>query len=365
MIRHKLRKRSAIAQDGFFLTGPIPKGMVKHFSRVEERLKEAFGKNLRHLCYQREQADTENNYDHYHLAACFKVNVDFKRLVRVIGVGSPHNRKMPEGQPWDFTRHYVMKGHCGIPNCNHRFSKDKEKPCRDYNQNHPKGWLHVIGEYGVMPGKKGQRCDLDTARELLKEHKTWPNVMADTRLTHITSRYHKWARDIFDNKPIPRMDEEVWNQLKMDWHTGVLELLEQPANYRDIIWIWSNEGNRGKSLLTAYLVQNKEAIVVGGKTADMLYQYSKTLNDIIVLDMPRSGVDFINYGAIESLKNGVFAVNKYDSKMVVRGTPAHLIVLANEPPADGKLSEDRLKVFNVDESLEAMMQGTKAWGWDA
>jgi hypothetical protein len=255
------------------------------------------------------------------------------------------------------TAHYCMKGACGETDCQHTWKSHGDKKCSEFNQETSRKKA-IILQYGEVQ-EEGARNDLEAARQLIQKQRTWYEVVNHPELTMIVARFGSWAKECFANKPIPAMNDELWVNAKKDWHEGVLELLEQEPNYRDIIWCWSNEGDVGKSLLAAYLVQNKGACLVSGKTNDILYQYSKTMNDIVVMDIPRSGFDFVNYGAIEAIKNGVFAVNKYDSKMVVRGTPCHLIVMANEPPAEGVLSEDRMFVFNVDTTLEAACD----WGW--
>lgn len=340
----------------YFLTGPIT-GYVKKFETVIDRLDDYYGDQLVCVRGRRENADTKNKYDHYHLFLQFDRQVDFNKLKKVMELGNPHNRKVGRGQV-EQTAHYCVKGACGDENCEHTWKSHGDKMCKDFNQQkgRQKAIVLKFGEVQI----EGARTDLDEAKKLIQKQRTWEQVVNHPELTMVLARFGNWARECFANKPIPKMDEQLFEQSKNDWMDGVLALLDEEPNYRDIIWIWSNEGNVGKSLLAAYLVQNREAVVVTGKTNDILYQYSKTMNDIVVMDIPRSGTDFVNYGAIEALKNGVFAVNKYDSKMVVRGTPCHLVVMANEPPIEGMLSQDRLKVFNVDNTLEAAC----AWGWD-
>lgn len=339
----------------YFLTGPV-KGRVKKLETVVDRLVDYYGDKLIAVRGRRENADTETKYDHYHLFLQFTTQVSFNKLKKVMDLGHPNNKRIATAQVAT-TAHYCVKGACGEPDCEHTWASHGDKQCKEFNQETT--GKAVVLKYGEVKDER-QRTDLNEARELIQSLPTWHAVVNHPELSMILARYRGWAQDCFANKPIPKFDEELWETAKRDWHDGVLTLLNEPADYRRIIWVWSADGDVGKSLLCAYLVQNKGACVLAGKTADMLYQYSKTMNDIVVMDIPRSGHDFVNYGAIEQIKNGVFAVGKYDSKMVVRGTPCHVLVLANEPPAEGMLSEDRMLVLNVDRDLQAMLD----WeGW--
>ena len=68
------------------------------------------------------------------------------------------------------------------------------------------------------------------------------------------------------------------------------------------------------------------------------------------LDLPRSTKDdYINYGAIEKLKDGIFFSGKYASGLKTRDENAHVVVFSNHEPDPGKWTSDRLFLIRLSE----------------
>lgn len=133
------------------------------------------------------------------------------------------------------------------------------------------------------------------------------------------------------------------------WQQEIVELTETEPDDRTINWYWDEEGNVGKSQLMRYLVINKEALLVSGKSADIKYQIAncKQPPDLIIYDIPRTAKNYINWSALEEIKNGVFCSSKYESKMVVMNSP-HIICFANFEPNWEVMSSDRWNVVEID-----------------
>ncbi|AXH76624.1 MAG: putative viral replication protein [Circoviridae sp.] len=148
------------------------------------------------------------------------------------------------------------------------------------------------------------------------------------------------------------LDPMIGLELK-DWQKEVKELYASEPHPRKIHWYYDHEGNTGKSTFTKHmLVTCDDVLMVGGKGADMKYaaaEFSKKKKiRMVIIDVPRSSLDYISYQGIEELKNGAFFCGKYESKAVLYDYP-HVVVFANEEPAYGKLSKDRLVVQCIDE----------------
>lgn len=126
------------------------------------------------------------------------------------------------------------------------------------------------------------------------------------------------------------------------WQRDIVDIVEQEPNDRTIHWLWESIGNVGKSALVRYLVINHSALLVSGKGADIKYLISqqKQPPDIIIYDIPRTAESYVNYTALEEVKNGVFCSSKYESKMYVMNPP-HIICFANFEPNLVAMSEDR------------------------
>jgi len=124
---------------------------------------------------------------------------------------------------------------------------------------------------------------------------------------------------------------------------------EDPVFGRQIHWYWEEQGGWGKSVLTKYMVDTMEAIVIGGaKESDVLCGVTAALEKkdvpIVIVDVPRHGN--VCYRAIEKIKDGCFFNTKYESSMVRFNSP-HILVFSNEPPDETRFSADRWVVTEL------------------
>lgn len=151
-----------------------------------------------------------------------------------------------------------------------------------------------------------------------------------------------------------KVREEIEVEEPYGWQLKVMDIIKDKPDKRSIHWFWEPDGNVGKSTLCKYLVVRHEAIMATGKTADINHLLSKASSiKIVIVDVPRSQQDYLNYGAIEQVKNGLVFSGKYDSTQLVFNCP-HVIVFANAPPDTTKLSEDRWNIYDIRDLVEEM-----------
>ena len=158
-----------------------------------------------------------------------------------------------------------------------------------------------------------------------------------------------------------------------DWQQDLLTIIDQEPDSRTIYWCWEKRGNVGKSHMSAWLTQNRNAITVSGNVKDIAYILSECTNfpKIIIIDIPRSNEQgHISYSLIEQLKTGMLCSTKYKGRSLTFNIP-HVVIFANREPDFKKLSMDRWKVFwihkkqliikniitNVDDSSEEVPEG--------
>jgi len=72
---------------------------------------------------------------------------------------------------------------------------------------------------------------------------------------------------------------------------------------------------------------------------------------IIIFDVPRTHIDYLNYEAIESIKNGCFFSGKYECCQVIMNCP-HVLIFANTEPERYKLSSDRWNIVEINSEFE-------------
>lgn len=136
------------------------------------------------------------------------------------------------------------------------------------------------------------------------------------------------------------------------WQLEILGFIKDKPDYRTIHWYWDPIGNTGKSAFTKYLCAKHSALCVSGKSGDCKYaivQYKETEKiypKIIIFDIPRTNIDYVNYEAIESIKNGCFFSGKYECRQVIMNCP-HVIIFANSKPEIHKLSQDRWNIVQI------------------
>lgn len=133
-----------------------------------------------------------------------------------------------------------------------------------------------------------------------------------------------------------------------DWQKEIINIIEQEPDDRKIYWIWERQGGRGKTSFCKYLSVKYQAILLTGKSADMKYAIAELgeYPRVVLIDCPRSMMDYISYPGIEEIKNAYFFAGKYESRQVI-GNPPHLFIFANAPPEFDKLSQDRWEIKEI------------------
>lgn len=157
-----------------------------------------------------------------------------------------------------------------------------------------------------------------------------------------------------------RIMDEFANPFKLlldlyKWQEYIDKIVDKEPDDRSIYWFWDADGNKGKTTFAKWLFMNKERVVVlSGKGADMkngIVEYqkkNKKLPRTVIINVPRSTLDYVSYTGLEEVKDMFFFSGKYEGGMVCGANP-HVIIFANEEPHYEKMSGDRWKVYNIDD----------------
>lgn len=189
---------------------------------------------------------------------------------------------------------------------------------------------------------KSERCL--QAAEILSKGGDISSVFAsgpDTYCEYIRNQraINEHARSIEDARAKQLLAQTMGaSRLRMWQKDLVEELLEEP-NDRTIIWYCDVFGNTGKTWFSKLCIGKLNCIrFENGRSVDIKYAYSG--QRVVIFDLTRTQQDHFNYEVLETIKNGVMFSSKYDSRMKVFTAP-HVVVFANWPPDNGKLSNDR------------------------
>lgn len=137
------------------------------------------------------------------------------------------------------------------------------------------------------------------------------------------------------------------------WQESVLKYLNTNMTAeREILWYWESVGNVGKSFLSKFIVLTFTGVIMADGKKDNIFHQIKLMMDnkeepkIIILDIPKTCKDFVNYGVIEQIKNGLIYSGKYEGGLCYFEIPK-CIIFANFPPELNKWSKDRYKVVEL------------------
>lgn len=134
-----------------------------------------------------------------------------------------------------------------------------------------------------------------------------------------------------------------------DWQLELIDMLEQDANDREIVFYVDEEGNKGKSWFQAWYLTNHDAvtqILSAGKRDDIAHAVDQT-KSVFFFNIPRGGMEYLQYTILEQLKDRMVFSPKYNSKTKYLYKTPHVVVFCNEDPDYSKMTEDRFKVINI------------------
>lgn len=173
-----------------------------------------------------------------------------------------------------------------------------------------------------------------------KTNKVSPSIIyacrADKRAPNGQLFYH--------NITLPEIAEPIELTEPYGWQLEVMDILKEKPHPRHIYWFWEETGNIGKTELCKYLAVKHQATIITGKTSDIFNAVLRAKSKkIFIVNIPKSLQDFVNYGAIEAVKDGLLYSGKYEGGQVVFNRP-HIFVFSNQPPDRTKMSEDKFIV---------------------
>ena len=128
------------------------------------------------------------------------------------------------------------------------------------------------------------------------------------------------------------------------WQHQMFTYLENEPHDRQIIWIYDEEGNSGKTSFANHLItHNNFKVFSNARSADIALAWN---GENVIFDYSRSQAEHLNYQILEDIKNGRVFSGKYNSTTKFY-KPPHVICLANFKPDLNKLSLDRWVLFEM------------------
>jgi len=134
-----------------------------------------------------------------------------------------------------------------------------------------------------------------------------------------------------------------------DWQTLLHNQLQAEADDRTITFYVDEDGGKGKSFFCRYYLTHyaeKTQVFSIGKRDDIAHAILET-KSIFLFNMPRGGMEYLQYTILEQLKDRMIFSPKYNSCTKLLWFIPHVIVFCNEQPDLTKMSADRCIVITL------------------
>ena len=83
----------------------------------------------------------------------------------------------------------------------------------------------IKGKPRCLKQERGERSDLNRAREIIQQKRTWTEVINDRSLCDVMARHVKWCHEVFENRPAQPVDEATSLDAFAGWQHKVLHAL--------------------------------------------------------------------------------------------------------------------------------------------
>ncbi|UOF80604.1 rep protein [Naiadivirus wakense] len=203
-------------------------------------------------------------------------------------------------------------------------------------------------EYGELPDSQGKRSDIELFKEWVLAQSVRPSErMVASAFPALYLRYRTNLLSLVGHlSPQPAFG--LGGELR-EWQRELVDCLDDPPDDRSIDFYIDPDGNSGKTWIVRYLLQEKPEevqVLSVGKRDDLAHAVDET-KSIFLFDIPRGGMEFLQYTVLEKLKDQIIFSGKYESGVKVLPSPVHVIVFCNEEPDLLKLTHDRYKLTNL------------------
>lgn len=205
-------------------------------------------------------------------------------------------------------------------------------------------------EFGEVPTQSGRRTDIEAIISWIDEFGT-DNGRPPTERE--IAQYQPRAFLIYRNIshlarlrcPVPTIREGE----PQDWQRQLAEELEADADDRSVVFHLDIDGGKGKTWFQQWFFSsNKDKVqLLGvGKRDDMAYAVDPD-KSIFFINVPRGGMEFLQYTILEQLKDRMVFSTKYETQMKVLTKTPHVHVFCNEMPNMDKMSADRYIIHQL------------------
>lgn len=206
---------------------------------------------------------------------------------------------------------------------------------------------HDFFEFGELPSNSGKRNDIEDfiqwGQDFIRttgRAPTSPEIAVERPREYL--RYPRATKLFANQAPPPTLREGE----PLAWQQELEALLEVEADDRVIRFYVDEEGGKGKTWFQQYFFTKypeKVQILGIGRREDLTYAIDVS-KSIFFFNVPRDGMQFLQYTVLEQLKDRMVFSTKYQSVMKILSGMVHVVVFCNEMPNMTKMSADRFDI---------------------
>lgn len=204
-----------------------------------------------------------------------------------------------------------------------------------------------VVEFGEL-SEQGKRSDWDRYKDWVSELGKVPSKIEIVReFPSMWARYRRACVEYAEAiTPPPKLTD---SEPRFGWQTRVAGVMEAEPDSRTIHFVVDPSGNSGKTWMCCYALTKfpeRCQILKIGKRDDMAHVIDIDKN-LVLVDVPRGQMTFLQYSVLESLKDRLVFSPKYDSALKIMRTKVTVIVFSNEHPNMDVLTMDRYKIIEI------------------
>lgn len=201
-------------------------------------------------------------------------------------------------------------------------------------------------EYGTLPDRRRSAPSVTDFCDWVKETKAVNERDIAIKFPSLYLRYGERLLRLSGHLLEPPILEE--NPLN-EWQTWLHEKLIREADDRTVDFYVDVEGGKGKSFFCRWMLSKYPDMVqvLGGGKRDDIAHAVDVSKRVFLFNLPRGGIEFLQYAVLEQLKDRVIFSPKYASVTKVLKYISHVVVFCNEEPDMFKMTNDRYVINNL------------------
>ena len=195
----------------------------------------------------------------------------------------------------------------------------------------------IKGQPRCLKQVKGERSDLNRAREIIQAHRTWTDVINDRTLCDVLARHPRWAHDVFENRIAKPVDEATSLEAFAGWQHQILRRIGCDAERSvppgdKVLWFHTEDSVTLLHLhhLASFCQTNRGAYTFNAiSEAEGVAHRYQSQRLVICLAAGHSP----SFNILASMVSGVLPTGKFEGRQQLRSEAAHVVVFADhEPP---------------------------------